>query len=422
MFRRAMNLSRPSHAARCAALSLLALLVLAPAAHARKPVTLSVAGRDPDVAVDAAGTGHFVWSSTDGEVTTTHYCRVGRSGRGCAAGSERTFLPGGAPPPQTGGNEDFAGPRVFVSGATVYVVTTRCCGVPGTPIGFSEGTFVFTSPDGGSTFDGGALIGNVGPDDAVLLPGALFIATGTSGQGGAAVQAAPLGGPPTEAEADLLPGRTLIAKTLGFAGATLVGAFSDGKHAFTARLNAPPPNANDPAQWSAVPDGSYRDVASLAGGKAGLYALVESKGSRIGWRKYSAKRGKFGGSHTIAQRFSIFENGSQDPSGRLHAVWVSGNGIWYSRKPRGKRYQRRHRVARGSRFFSLQVAANGQGPRLGRLGLQHPGQGRRDRGRLGLGRHRAHPAGGAVAPDARGGRLRLRRTACPGGRAARCPR
>jgi hypothetical protein len=354
-----MNLSRPSRAARCAALSLLALLVLAPAAHAGKPVTLSASGEDPDVAVDAAGRGHFAWSSTDGEVTTTHYCRVARGGRGCAAGTERTFLPGGAPPPQTGGNEDFDGPRVFVSGATVYVVTTRCCGVPGTPIGFSEGTFVFTSPDGGNTFDGGVLIGNVGPDDAVLIPGSAFIATGTSAQGGAAVQAAPLAGPPTEAEADLMPGTTLIAKTLGFAGATLVGAFSDGRHAFTARLTGS--TVNDPAGWAVQQDGGYRDVASLAGGKAGLYALVESTRSRIGWRKYSARRGKFGASHTIAPRFSIFENGSQDPSGRLHAVWVSGNGIWYSRKPRGKGYQRRHRVAKGSRFFDLQVAANGKG-------------------------------------------------------------
>lgn len=61
IFRRAMNLSRLSRAARTAALSLLALLVLAPAAHARKPATLSTAGRDPDVAVDSSGTGHFVW-------------------------------------------------------------------------------------------------------------------------------------------------------------------------------------------------------------------------------------------------------------------------------------------------------------------------------------------------------------------------
>jgi hypothetical protein len=354
-----MTLSRPSHAARCAALSLLALLLLAPAAHARKPVTLSASGRDPDVAVDAAGTGHFVWSSTDGEVTTTHYCRVARNARGCAAGSERTFLPGGAPPPATGGNEDFNGPRVFLNGATVYVVTSRCCGVPGTPIGFSQATFVFTSPDGGNTFDGGVLIGSVGPDDAVLIPGSTLIATGTSAQAGAAVQAVPLAGPPTAAEADLFPGRTLVDKRLGFAGGTLIGAFSDTKHAFTARLNGP--NANDPAGWSGVQDGSYTDVAALAGGKAGLYELAESKRNFIGWRKYSAKRGKFGSSHTIAPRFSIFPDGSQDPSGRLHAVWVSGNGVWYSRKPKGKRYQRRHRVVKGSRFFSLQVAANGKG-------------------------------------------------------------
>jgi hypothetical protein len=354
-----MNLTRPSRAARTAALSLLALLVLAPAAFARKPATLSTAGRDPDVAVDASGTGHFVWSSTADDITTTHYCKVARRGRGCLAGSERTFLPNGAPPPQTGGNEDFDGPRVFLHGATVYVVTHRCCGVPNTPIGFSDGTFVFTSADGGNSFDGGVLIGSVSPDDAVLLPGSSLIATGTSAQGGAAVQAAPLAGPPTNAEADLMPGSTLVDKHLGFAGGTLIGGFSDGKHAFTARLNGP--NANDPAAWSAQPDGGYRDVAALAGGKAGLYELVESRTSRIGWRKYSAKRGKFGRSHTIAQRFSIFPDGSQDASGRLHAVWVGDRGIWYSRKSKGKRYQRRHRIIKGNNFFSLQVAANRKG-------------------------------------------------------------
>jgi hypothetical protein len=354
-----MNLSRPSRAARTAALTLLSLLFLAPAASARKPVTLSTAGRDPDVAVDASGTGHFVWSSTDGDITTTHYCRVARSGRACAAGTERTFLPNGAPPPSTGGNEDFDGPRVFLNGSTVRVITHRCCGVPSTPIGFSEGTFVFTSADGGNTFDAGVLVGNVSIDDALVVGGTSLLTTGTSGAGGAAVQGTALAGPPTTAEVDLLPGTTLVDKHLALAGQTLVGAFSDTKHAFTARLVGQ--NLNDPAAWSAVQDGSYPDVAALAGGKAGLYELAESKSSRIGWRKYSAKRGKFGSSHTIAQRFSIFPDGSQDPSGRLHAAWVGDRGIWYSRKPKGKRYQRRHRVIRGNRFFSLQVAANGKG-------------------------------------------------------------
>ena len=358
IFRRAMNQSRLSRAARTAALSLLTLLVLAPAADARKPATLSTAGRDPDVAVDSSGTGHFVWSSTAGDITTTHYCRVARSGRGCQGGSERTFIPNGAPPPSTGGNEDFDGPRVFLNGSTVYVVTHRCCSVPNTPIGFSDATFVFTSPDGGNTFDAGLLIGTVSPDDGLLAQGS-FIATGTSAQAGAAVQNAPLAGPATAPEVDLFPGKTLIAKTLGFAGGTLVGAFSDGNHAFTAHLAGP--TFNDPAGWTGVQDGSYRDVASLAGGKAGLYELAESKSSRIGWRKYSSESGRFGSLHTIAQRLSIFPNGSQDPSGRLHAVWVAGRGIYYSRKPKGKRYQRAHRAIKGNNFFSLQVAANGKG-------------------------------------------------------------
>src|SRR5262245_226333 len=51
-----------------AACAALVALLLAPAAWARSPAIVSRAGEDPDVAVDAAGTGHFVWSRTIDDV------------------------------------------------------------------------------------------------------------------------------------------------------------------------------------------------------------------------------------------------------------------------------------------------------------------------------------------------------------------
>src|SRR3712207_3233641 len=105
---------------RALGLALLATLAAASPAAARS-FLVTKTGNTPSLAVDAAGTAHVGWGSVSGETSTTHYCRVPRKAAKCAAGSEKTFAP-------QVGDQDFGGPRVFLTGANgVLVVTTRCC-------------------------------------------------------------------------------------------------------------------------------------------------------------------------------------------------------------------------------------------------------------------------------------------------------
>jgi hypothetical protein len=88
----------------------LAAAVPAQAAH---PFALTRSGEQPALAVDRGGTGHFVWDQRGPNgASITHYCRVLRSGRGCLAGSERTFQPTQTNDPTN--DVDFQGPRVFL--------------------------------------------------------------------------------------------------------------------------------------------------------------------------------------------------------------------------------------------------------------------------------------------------------------------
>src|SRR4051794_8718488 len=106
-------------------LALAAALALSATAQA-KSFTVSQSGNHPAIAVDAAGTAHVVWDQVDkpdadDATSTTYYCKVPRGATSCAKGSTRTFSP-------AAGDQDFAGPRVFLTGASnVVVVLTRCC-------------------------------------------------------------------------------------------------------------------------------------------------------------------------------------------------------------------------------------------------------------------------------------------------------
>ncbi len=114
-------------------LSLTPVLVLAAAAPAQAAhsFVLTRSGSKPALAVDRGGTGHFVWDQrAPDSASITHYCRVLRTGRGCAPGTERTFRPTQATD-QTN-NVDFPGPRVFIApDGRVIVLTYRCCAIDG---------------------------------------------------------------------------------------------------------------------------------------------------------------------------------------------------------------------------------------------------------------------------------------------------
>jgi hypothetical protein len=294
-----------------------------------------------------------VWSRTIDEVTTTQYCRIERHRHRCAPGSRHQFHPGPRHP--SAGNRDFPGPRVFVDGQTVVVLTHRCCGI--NVRGF-EATFSFISQDGGRTFDGGRMIGTAELDSAVLGPGATLGVM--SGNGDVGVQSAPLAGPRTSAAATILRGSFFFNGGIGLAGTQLVVGISDGTKAFTARQVGPQPN--DARSWQAQPDGAFAEIPALAGGPAGLFELASTQEDQIGWRRYDQASGLFGAPAMVTED-GIFGAGAQDAAGRLHASWEHFGGLYYSRSaPGGAAFEPPRRLVRSDDgFFDQAISAGPTG-------------------------------------------------------------
>ena len=338
-------------------LPLAPILVLAAAAPAQAAhsFVLTRAGANPDVAVDRGGTGHFVWDerAADGG-SVTHYCRVVRTGRGCAAGTERTFRPTQVTDPAN--NTDFDGPRVFVApDGRVIVLTYRCCAIDG-PNFHSAALFRFLSGDGGQNFDAGAIIGTTDMDDAAFGPGDAVTTIGTAA-GYTGAQAAPIAAF-SEAEAQLAPNVTAVDKAVAVTGSQAVAAIGNGR-TFSVGVANGDPSAT--ASWAFGPAAQGTDLA-LAAGPKGTFLLVKS-GSRYVLRRVDTTRARLGKTLALTGRaFPIFGTASADASGRIHAAWVQGRALRYRRTNKSaSRLERTHRLVGGSGFFDLAVGAGANG-------------------------------------------------------------
>jgi len=120
---------------------LLAGLGIAAPASAVTPVSLGI-GRSPAVAVDAAGTGHFVWASRDsgGHTAIINYCRIPAGQLACQGSQQLASL-----------GADFSEPRILVRPAdgAIIVIDSRCCtgGSPG-----DVNSYAIISTTGGTTW------------------------------------------------------------------------------------------------------------------------------------------------------------------------------------------------------------------------------------------------------------------------------
>jgi hypothetical protein len=329
--------------------TVVSLAVAAPAQAAHSFV-LTRSGSMPSLAVDRAGTGHFVWDerAPDGG-SVTHYCRVARRDRGCAAGSERTFRPTQVTDPAN--NTDFDGPRVFVApDGRIVVFTYRCCAIAA-PNFHSSALFRYVSADGGNTFDAGAIIGITAMDDAVFGPGDAVTVTGIGG-GFTGVQSAPLAAF-TEAQAQLAPGVTPVDHTVTLAGGRPVTAFGDGKTFSVAVANGDP---NVTPSWAVGP-AAHGSELQLASSPKGTFLFLKS-GRRYVLRRVSTTTAKLGRTLGVtSSTFPIFGTAAGDAGGRIHAVWQE-RGLRYRRTTKSaSRLERAHRLVLGSGFFNLAIAA-----------------------------------------------------------------
>lgn len=333
-------------------LILLAALLAAGPAGARS-FTVSKSGNNPSLAVDPAGTAHIVWDTvTASGASTTHYCRVPRSAAGCASGSARTFAP-------EAGNQDFAGPRVYVQGGgkRVVIVTSRCCTSADAPDGLSYDShlYSFVSSDGGKSFAAPTWFGSLAPElGGSLGPGDVFWTLGIT-DNGTSLQASPIGA--FQGAVNTISTKNAQEGGVGTAGKVAVVAFNDVTNVYAGRVSADP---NAAASVTQVAKGEDTHVDSGVKGPDVLYRTSGSK-ARYVVQRWSGS--KLGPAQAVSETgFPVFGNLFQDAAGRVHTVWQAGNGVIYRVSDTNARHFGKKKVLSGKTgFFNLLVAANPKG-------------------------------------------------------------
>lgn len=337
-------------------LVLACLCAVAAPAHAGK-FTVSRTGNHPAVAVDASGTTHVVWDSVDSPdaddaTSTTIYCKVPRKARGCSAGSVRRFAP-------VPGDQDFAGPRVVLTGGrNVVIVFTRCCSEETAADGQAYTTRVFaaSSSDNGASFGPSAWIGTTAPDLGGVLSNGTFLALGAA-DNGVALQGMKLGG---FAGAQRLV-TSKLADTAGVGASPKGGlvAFSDSAgRLFSGALNGDPASAT--IAFKGLGKGQDVHVASGPKGVDLMY-LKPGRHAQYVVRRFAS--GKLAGTAGVSEAGApIFGNLFQDAVGRVHAVWIGDRGVSYRRSAKsGRSFGKTQKLAPIGDLFNLVIAANAKG-------------------------------------------------------------
>jgi hypothetical protein len=317
-------------AALCGVLVALAI----PAAAAAAPIDLG-AGNHAHVAIDPAGSAHITWGeSVSGQLADiAHYCQVPKGASGCTSRHDFTYASG----PNLG-SDSGAWPLLPGDGRAL-VLDARCCTNYSTK-------FVYTSANGGATFDGGAEVGddnNLGADiqgqalyapaGAIGRPGESVLTFGSLATIGLSFQATgTVGPPPATSSANVLTQGDAEYGTLGLSGNNLVAAWTsidDNRVYWRAWTGAG--DVNDKANWTPIAPIETANIdagSRLASGPSGIYIAYNIGGSGT---QHVVLR-KFNGtgwdpatqlSDTGASsRFDLF----QDPTGRLHFVWQDSTG------------------------------------------------------------------------------------------------
>jgi hypothetical protein len=299
------------------------LALAAPAGAA--PLTIGT-GHKPGVAVDAAGTAYVAWYGPESNVTSLNFCRLPRGAGACDV---RTTI---AAPGTT-----LSRPFVTVDGATVRVVTYRY-GLTGARF---DQIWQFTSGDGGATFDAGHPVGIAPFDEAVRGPGDTVSVATNAESTGLAVQNVPLDGSTAGASEAILSADHPYNGTVALAGpGTLVAVFADASG--NAQVRTAAGAFNDAAAWTAPVDIGYADYPRLAGGPSGLFLLSGTQDNALVVRKWNGTT--FGAGVKIADVADDAQaHLTQDPAGRLHAVFSRGTAagleLDYATSDDGTRWQ-----------------------------------------------------------------------------------
>lgn len=308
---------------------LLAGLGIAAPASAVTPVSLGI-GRSPAVAVDAAGTGHFVWASRDsgGHTAIINYCRIPPvSSPVRAASSSRPWAP--ISPSRA---SSCAPPN-----GAIIVIDSRCCnsGSPG-----MVDTYDIISTTGGTTWQPPVDIGSqfVAETGVTLTPDGTAVDRMAGGTGLTVLQRDLLTGPQESREInfdlrpDMTTGQYWYDGQLGYLpGGGMLEVMGDLTN--LARVYAGG-DLYAQASWAPNPPTVIGpgDNASLVSGPTGVFLLSTDTGLPRPAQLRAWTGSGFTPPYTLSPGQSpntsnLFEDGG----GALHAVWAAGGTLDYVR-------------------------------------------------------------------------------------------
>lgn len=319
-------------AAALAFAALLAAPAVSAVPSARVSPILIGGGQNAAVTVDPSGTAHIAYNGDEPNENSLHYCRLPRGARACTV---RTTI--------TTAQTSLEHPLVVVDGATIQVVSYR--------YGFTAGSFsqdiVFTSRDGGGSFDGGVSVGQnpfhlaiPGPGNAVST-----ITSADSSDGGTIYQRLPLDGSSAGNARANLSTVHLYDGAVGLLDAgTPIATMSDASDNVFWRRFSGSGDPNDAAAWTPEQPVGVARAPHFAYGPSGVF-LVGGIDGELTSRRWNGngfdKPVKIpGGTGEVPQAFA-----TQDPGGRLHAllpqITADGSRLLYATSDNGSSWAAR---------------------------------------------------------------------------------
>jgi hypothetical protein len=343
------------------------LLFVAASAHAavQAPITVTASGQNPNVTLDAGGDEHVVYTGRGVDSKLLFYCRIPAGGSACS------------PTTQINAPGDSLTIPVAVNDNGVIKVLSYRYGLTGGP--FAQ-VLLFTSTDGGNSFDGGVSTGaSTGPSDIALGPGNAVSFIDSASICGTCYQRIPLDGSPASPQASLSPdGSHPYQGVIGFTDAnTPLAVFAAGGGAGQFRRYGGSGEIGDQSNWTPPVDIGQGDWMRLASGPSGVFLVEQNdlSGPDMQVRKFD---GTTFGARTTITSGGRADAAVQDGYGRIHVIaskyspGPTGAALFYGTSDNGTAWDREEvdfpglpgnmRLAMGADHFGVAVGVYASGP------------------------------------------------------------
>ena len=311
----------------------LGLLALAPShalAAVSQPIDLGP-GQNPNVTVDDAGTAYIAFTGQGANSKELNFCRMPRGATACAP---RTTI---ATP-----GDSLTIPLAFLGGTNVHVISYRYGGdVPN-----FAAVYLFTSTDGGATFDNGVIIGgNLSPNDYIFGPGDTVSAIDSASACGSCFQSWTFDGAKAGvAPKSMSPDHPYLGQLTLLDANTPLAVFAAGGGDQQFRRYSGTGDVNDPASWTPAVDIGPGDWFRLVSGSTGTFMITQDSlsGSIMQARRYDGTT--FGGRVQITTGTRA-DDAVEDGQGRIHLVGTrqtasaTGAAIAYATSDDGTNWQ-----------------------------------------------------------------------------------